>query len=134
MRVLSSAVALPVDDRTPEDGAVGKAICLGGDLGRVEERRLCVLPAGLRLVLDRLDSRLREIRVVVDAVDERRRGTACRFERDHLGEPRLPPLARSAAHVLHGAVGAADDRAHRRAREQEQPGEQRERAEDEDAG
>ena len=134
MCVLCSAVALPVGDRTPEDGAVGKAICLGGGLGRVEERRLCVLPACFRLVLDHLDSCLREIGVFVDAVDERRRGTARRLERDHLGELRLSPLARSAAHVLHGAVGAADDRAHRRAREQEQPGEQRERAENENAG
>ena len=82
---------------------------------------------------DHLDGRLREIGVVVDAVHEGRRRAARCFERDDLGELGLPPLARSAADVLHGTVGAADDRAHRGAREQEQPREQRERAEDEDA-
>ena len=68
------------------------------------------------------------------AVDEGRCGAAGGFERDYLGQLWLPPLAGPAAHVLHGAVGAADDRAHRRACQQEQSGKQRERAEDEDAG
>ena len=37
--------------RAPEDGSIGKAVCLGGDLGRVEEGRLRVLPAGVGLAL-----------------------------------------------------------------------------------
>ena len=119
--------------RAPEHGSIRKAICLGGDLGRVEERRLRVFPTGVGLALDHLDGCLREIRVVVDAVHEGRRRTAGCFERDDLGELRLPPLARSAADVLHRTVRAPDDGPHGGAREQEQPREQRERAEDEDA-
>ena len=85
-----------------------------GPLGRVEERLLRVVPAGvgLALDLDLLDGCLREIRVVVDAVHEGRRRTARRFERNDLGELRLPSLARSAADVLHCTVRAPNDRAY----------------------
>ncbi len=81
-----------------------------------------------------LDGLLGEVRVVVDAVDQRPWWRASRLQWDDLGEGGLLLAGGgTATDALHGAVRTPDDGADGGARQQQQPGEQREGAEDEDA-